>query len=344
MCSRVKVGIVGGGLVGLALADVLRVAGLQVSLFERGRLGQEASSAAGGILGAQTETFGPTLPGQGLAELVHARTRTLAWVTELEAAGHTVDLSREGVVRLAFTEDEAEALRARRYEPGVELLEPAALHQRVPGLNPEIVCGLHLLQDAHLDPVALVRAAAAVARGRGVQIHEHAEVTALHADDGMIVVQTGERRERFERVVVAAGSWTQTLCPEVEVRPVRGQMLELQLPARSFGPVVYGGGAYCIPRADGRVTVGSTMEEVGYDRTPDTKALADLRAAAVRNLPAFSNVQNTRTWCGFRPFSPAGLVLGEGTLPGSFVLSGHHRNGVLLARASAERLAPSVYA
>lgn len=294
-------------------------------------------------MGAQTECLGATLPGQSLAELVHARARTLAWVEELTAAGHRVELSREGVLRLAFTEAEADALRGHAHDADVELLEPAELHRRAPGLNPEIVCGLHLLQDAHVDPVTLVQAAAAAARARGVQLREHTEVTALHVD-GSIAVQTAAAQESFDRVVVAAGSWTQALCPEHEVRPVRGHMLELQLPARRFGPVVYGGGAYCIPRDDGRVTVGSTMEEVGHDRTLDPRAIEGLRAAAARSVPALGNVQTTRTWCGFRPFAPVGLLLGPGRLPGSFVLSGHHRNGILLARASAERLAPMLLA
>lgn len=342
-----QVAIVGGGLVGVALAVLLRERGAEVSVLERDRLGAHASSAAGGILGAQTETDGDELAGQGFAARVHARERTLAWVAELEDGGYgSVDLSRHGVVRVAFEQDEADKLAAlaqAQHLAGAraELLDGADLRARIPAANPRIVRALHLLDDAHLDPVAYLQAAVRRAQALGVQLRERTEVRAIATDGGGVQITTEHDRLTFDRVIVAAGSWSSLLCPQQtwDIRPIRGQMLDLKLEARAFGPILYGGGAYAIPRADGRVTVGATMEDVGHQAGTHEDDLAKLQRAAERSAPILRSAARLRSWSGFRPFSPHGLLIRAGSIAGTYVLGGHHRNGILLARASAERMA-----
>lgn len=343
------VAIVGGGLLGVALAVALRERNAKVTVFERGQLGGEASSAAGGILGAQTETdiAGDPLP---LADLIAARSETLAFCAELEEAGcGATGVSREGVVKLAFDETELARLGElaawqRASGARTETWTREELGQHLPAASPHALGALFLPDDAHLDPPRYFAAVCARARALDAQLEQGVNVRALGRDgDGAFVEHT--IRRRFDRVVVAAGSWTSELLPDAPaIRPIRGHMLELRAVERPFGPVLFGAGAYSIPRADGRVTVGSTMEDVGHRRGVEAGAVCKLLAGALRSAPGLSAAELTRTWSQFRPYAPAGLQVCATATPNVFVLSGHHRNGILLARWSARRLAARVCA
>ena len=320
----VDVGIVGGGLIGVALAVALRERGARATVFERGALGGEASTAAGGILGARTEADGgPGTP--PLAELLAARAEAIAWAERLGE----VDLSRAGVLKLAFSEAELGALH------GGERVESARIRSLVPAASVEAVGGVYYEDDAHVDPPLFFAAALAEARALGVTLHEGTAVHAVAADGAGARID----QHRFDRVVLTTGSWASELAPELAVRPIRGQILELRAPVRPFGPVLVGAGVYSIPRADGRVTVGSTVEDVGHRRGLDAGGVHALLAGAIRTAPELGAATFVRAWSSFRPRREAGVFCGPTQLPNVFALCGHHRNGILLARRSALTMA-----
>ncbi len=337
----VDVGIVGGGLIGVALAVALREAGASVRLFERGRLGGEASTAAGGILGAQAESA-ERAEGPGLAELVRARDASVAWAERLEHEGHGLTgLTRRGVLKLAFSDDDSAALERLgqwQREAGLdaELVAAAALHALAPAVANDARGGLYFPADAHVDPPLYFAAAVHAARALGVIVHEGEEVTRVGAAGTGAFVQAAQRHQ-LDRVVVTAGSWTSALLPRqpLQVKPIRGQMLELRLPERAFGPVLFGGHVYSIPRSDGRVTVGSTMEDVGHQRGLDAAGVQSLLHGALRAVPRLAQAEFVRAWSSFRPYCEGGVWSGPTHTPGVYVLTGHHRNGILLARHSA---------
>lgn len=312
------VGIVGGGLVGVALAVALRERGARATVFERGRLGGEASTAAGGILGARTENDGaPETP--PLAVLLEARAAAIEWAERLG----DVDLSRRGVLRLAFSE--------RELADDGERVDPAHIRELAPAASPEAIGGTFYADDAHVDPRKLFAAAVAEARALGAQLQEGTSVTRVQSEGAGAAIDG----RRFDRVVLCTGSWLSELAPALAVRPIRGHMLELRAPVRPFGPVLLGAGVYAIPRSDGRVTIGSTVEDVGHQRAVEPARVETLYAGAVRTAPSLASAERVRAWSSFRPLRRAGLYVGPTAMPGVLALAGHHRNGILLARSSA---------
>lgn len=349
--ARVDVGIVGGGLVGVALAISLRERGANVTVLERAALGGEASRGAGGILGAQTESRADVEPGTvPLATLLDARAAAIAWAEQLECAGHgPTGLSREGALLLAFDEPELhrlEALGAWQRAAGATatMLTRTELARACPAASAAALGALSFPDDAHVDPPLYLAAACARARALGVALHEHTPVLALGTDGAGAFLEPRAGRRRFDRVVIAAGSWSSELLPTgaPQVKPIRGHMLELRTAARPFGPVLVGAGAYSIPRADGRITVGSTMEDVGHRRGIEAAGVRSLLAGALTTVPQLQNAEFVRAWSQFRPYAPAGLLTGETGIANVLALTGHHRNGILLARWSAERLAAHI--
>jgi glycine oxidase len=334
----VDVGIVGGGLIGVALAAALRELGAGVTLFERGQLGGEASTAAGGILGAQTESE-EISEGPSLLDLVRARDASIDWAERLEHEGHgATGLSKHGVLKLAFDDDELAAFdRLGAWQRSAGLV--ADILTSLPITSPSACGGLFFPRDAHVEPPLYFAAAVRSARALGAMLLEGQNVTDVGETGAGAFVALGAERRTFDRVVLTAGSWTSQLLDSLQVKPIRGQMLELRAKERAFGPVVFAGGVYSIPRSDGRVTVGSTMEDVGHLRGIDAAGVHHLLAGALRAVPALAQAELVRAWSAFRPYSPHGVLAGPTQTPGVFVLTGHHRNGILLARSSALSMA-----
>ena len=343
--------VVGAGLVGTSVARALARAGVEVTVIERGVPGAEASWAAGGILSPQVEAaeVGPFLR-LGVRGL--QATRTL--VTSLAAEGHVVDLLTGGTYDVASNADEVAHLQARiswQQAAGLSAtwLDADELAQRLPFLAPHLG-GAFFGVEASLDPRQLfecLRAStgAAGARflvGRIVDGVSHHEVRVHAAQDGH------EEVLRADIVVVCAGAWTPQVAglhiDDAAIHPVKGQMLEVFPSAETpaFDAVVYGRGGYLVPRKDGRVVAGSTMEPSAFDKQLTVGGLARITTMMTGLSPSLASATVRNQWAGIRPGTADGLPLLGRTADGVWVASGHFRNGVLLAAVSGELLRDAI--
>jgi glycine oxidase len=232
-----------------------------------------------------------------------------------------------------------------------EGLDRAGLEREVPGIGPAWQAGLLFTQDGQIDNRRrLMRALERACAGLGVQFQEGAEVLELERDGGVLTavrLRTAEgevQRLPARRAVLACGAWSAQLLPQLPVFPVKGQMLSLQGPRRALERVIFGPGTYLVPRQDGLLVVGATSEpQAGFGEglTPDGQRQLQDGIAAL--LPAASTWPPMERWWGFRPCTPdEGPLLGSSPIPGLWLATGHHRNGVLLAAITAELLAAAV--
>jgi glycine oxidase len=340
--------IVGGGVMGCATALELAKAGADVLVLERSVPGAEASSAAAGILGAQVETSEPDSAFDLARE---SRARYPAWVEQLKnATGIDVGYRRCGVLRVAFDEEsKASILRETAWQEKagltVEKIEQSQLRALEPKLDLKTTFAVHFPEDGQVDPPRLLRALYIAAAQAGASFRSGAYVRAVAAEAGAVrgVVLEDGTRVPSDRVVLAAGSWS-TLVEGVPldasaVRPARGQMVELETREPALKRIVFGPRCYLVPREDGRVLVGSTLEFVGYRREVTAGAIRDLLSAAIELVPSLSDSVLGRTWSNFRPYSDRGRpLIGASEVRGLFLATGHHRNGILLAPITADIL------
>lgn len=353
--AGLSVAVIGAGLVGLGLAWRLAAAGARVTLFERGEPGREASWAAAGMLAAGAEAE----PGEdALTRLtLESRAAWPAFAEALEAAsGQSVDLRWDGTLLIALSRDDTEALRRQQAFAAARNIELTWLSGRAarrlePALTPRVTAGLLSPQDGQVDNRRVVTALLAAARAAGVEIRSHSPVTALETLGGRATgVWCGEVLHRADLVVLAAGAWSRELpglpaAAQPPVRPVKGQMLALQMDpaAPLLRHVVWTPTSYLVPRRDGRLIVGATVEEAGFDRRVTAGGLLSLLDGAWRALPGIEELPLNEIWTGLRPTARDDApILGDSGLPGLVLATGHHRNGVLLLPVTADRLAAQI--
>lgn len=345
--------VAGAGIIGCSLALRLARAGMRVAVVDPGTPGMEATWAAGGMLSPLGEApgAGPFLR-LGRASL----DRYPAWVADIVAAsGVPVEYRRHGKLEVALDDEALETLRSsigwRRTEGArAEWLDGAAARALEPALSPEVRGAVLLEEDHAVDNRALGRALWAAAAAAGVTFRLGAGVRAverLAGRAGGVRLEDGARLAAGA-VVLAAGCWSggvDGLPAPLPVFPVRGQMVAAgAVPPPIQRVVASPGQAYLVPRAQGRVVVGSTMEHAGFHAVATVGGSAGLMAAAARIVPALAAAALVETWAGLRPGTPDGLpILGEDpALPGLFYATGHFRNGILLAPITAELVAAQV--
>lgn len=342
------VAIAGGGVVGLAIAFELSERGVPVRLFEAAATtGSGATRAAGGMLApvAEAETEDP----EGTALGLDSAARYPDFVRRVEAAsGRPCDFRTDGTWWVALDRDDAEQLEhlaATLAGRGLahRRLEPAELREREPHLSPRAVAGLELAGDRQVDPRKLAAALTAALEARGAGVERGVPVRAVRpAGRGIALELAAGRVVRAARAVVAAGSASDALLPEgarIGLRPVKGQLLRLSGPPL-LRRVVRTPDVYLIPRPGGELLVGATVEEMGEDVAPTAGAAHDLLRFAFRALPGVYDLRFDEISVGLRPATPDHRpAIGETGHPGLFVAAGHHRNGVLLAPATAAHLA-----
>ncbi|HVH85959.1 MAG TPA: glycine oxidase ThiO [Terriglobales bacterium] len=319
--------IAGAGIIGLSIGIELRLAGASVTILDRGEPGQEASSAAAGML----VTGDPDM-GVALGKLATASAELYpSFVDALELrSGINVGYENRGVLYIAEEGNEL----------GTSPLSRCELSELEPGLaeQPEV----YFLAEQSVDPRLLSQAAVGAAKRLGVTIHHESHVEAVTLSrEHEIEVRTARGTYRTATFVNCAGAWArEILGASAPARPVKGQMLSVIPRNCKLRHVVRSHEVYLVPRRDGRVLIGATVEEAGFDKTVDPSTIQRLHQAAANLVPSMGEARILEAWTGLRPGSPDDLpILGPGKLPGTYVATGHFRNGILLAPITAVLMA-----
>jgi glycine oxidase len=332
----------------LSIAWRLAQAGCRVAVYDKGEAGRGASWAAAGMLAAAIETE----PGEEplLPLTLESQRLWPEFARELEAAsGISVEYRGEGTLNVALSRDDAETLRhSFEFQKGLglelEWLNAAEARRLEPHLKPGIAAAVLSRNDHQVENRSLALALIAACRGAGVELHENCAVREVVITGGRASgVETERGREDADTVVLAAGAWSreiggipaQYLPP---VRPIKGQMLALQMDkaAPLIRHVLWLPRAYLAPRLDGRLVIGATVEERGFDTTLTAGGVLALLEGAWRALPAIEELPIAEMWVGFRPGSRDDApMLGPSGIDGLVIATGHHRNGILLTPVSA---------
>ncbi len=330
--------IIGGGISGLLTALQLQDAGLKVTVIERQNTGQESSWAGGGIVS-------PLYPWRYSA----AVTALASWsqqnypsfVDEITAkTGIDPELHHTGLLILD-TDDYSEArVWADQYKVNLEYLDN--LQACEPELNANYQQGLWLPDINNIRNPRLLQALKQALILSGVELLEHQEVKALRQQDNKIVgVETEQGFIAAKRVIVATGAWSAKFIDNIKVKPVCGQMILFKTPPGLISRMVLAKDHYVIPRRDGYVLVGSTLEHVGFNKNTTAVAKQELTSIAFDLIPKLANYQVEKHWAGLRPSSPNGVpYIGKHPdIEGLYINTGHFRNGIVLGLASARLLA-----
>lgn len=342
--TKSEIAVVGGGVIGLACAWRLAQRGAEVHLFERGEIGKEASHAAAGMLAAQCEAavhpparateYSARTPFFELG--LHSRALYPAFAAELlqttnvdiELSLHeapTQDFRTPGIMFVGDTDDNAFAEFAKQKADGLHI-------ENAPDFGTRRA--LWLPDEGQVENRRLVLALKAACENSGVTLHEN------------LPMELETVRAQHHTVLLCGGAWTTLLAgdvlPEIEVRPVMGEVLAAR-PPQAFERIVYSRDVYLVPRPDGRVLIGATMIERGFDKLLTPAAKTQLWRAACDLVPDVSSWKLEDHWAGVRPATPDGLpILGSTPVENLFVASGHFRNGILLTPVTAQLMADCI--
>ena len=339
--------VLGGGIIGCALAEELARHGQRVVVVERGCVGAEASSAAAGILSAQMD-----LPQPGpLFELCQAARRMYPrWVEHLERrSGVSVGYHVDGILYLAMTgrEEHAMAKQARwqtKLGLRVERWSSKEVRQHEPSVDGRIRCGFHFPTEAQVDNVFLMQALAAACRKANVELREQTSVRRLLVRDRAVRgVDTDHGTLDAALVVNCLGSWASmggVFPVELPVEPARGQMLAFRGPTRLVRHAVMSERAYVVQRRDGRLLIGSTVELAGFEKTLTLEGMHSILCGLRHMSSLLNRCTFIEAWAGFRPCAKDQLpILGRTPIDGLYIATGHFRHGILLAPITAQVMA-----
>ena len=344
--------IAGAGIIGSSIAWRLAQQGRRVLLVEAGRLGGEASSAGAGMLAPGGEIEARSAWNNLALESLQ---RYPAFVAELrEETGCRIDYQRLGAIEFAFSPREWTELAARGTRQaalGIPSCPLSAkdLRRHAPVACQEVAGALFYPQDALVDPRDLMAALRAACLARGVELREGVRVTSIRPGARSVRVETAGGVLEAATAVIAAGAWSSEIAVEGQTLPraypVRGHLIGFALEPYSLGPLLRHGHTYLLQRSNGFTIAGTSSEQVGFNRTLDPAAVAGIHAHASAMLPELSARAPSEQWVGFRPAvegdQPALGRAGETAL---WLAYGHYRNGILLAPATAHRLAAGISA
>lgn len=348
-----KVAIIGAGVMGLGSAWRLAAKGATVELFDRGAAGRGASHAAAGMLAACCEAE----PGEDALVALgrESQARWPAFAAELlKASGIDVELRDEGTLVVALTADDQARIHhhlAHQKKLGLPLewISAAETRRREPHLAGKLAGALWSPQDHQVDNRKLAAALRVAAEAAGATIHEHQPVKEISITDGRAdgVVLADGVKVAADVVVLAAGAWSRGIAgvpPEQRppVRPIKGQMLSLKMDpaAPLISHVIWAPGIYMVPRRDGRLILGATVEEKAFDASLTAGGMLTLLEAAWRTVPAIEELPIDEMWVGHRPGSRDDApIVGPGPAQGLIYATGHHRNGILLTPVTVDAVA-----
>ncbi len=334
------VAIIGGGLIGMMSAFYLQKAGFRITLFDKSDIATESSWAGGGILS-------PLYPWKYSTQV----NELAAWsqaiypslIQEIESvSGISAEFRKTGLLLDHSELDESAERWLQQNQRTCELLESGAALLR--NLNP--VKDYSLIADvAQVRNPRLAKSLARCLQRYQARLVTHSEVLALQSSStGQVRLTTDDGTEMFDKVVVCAGAWTARLLAKtglnISIKPIRGQMLLFKAFPDFLQSIVLAQGHYIIPRQDGHILVGSTMEDVGFDKSTTADALQRMREFITEFAPGLLDFELEKQWAGLRPGSPSGIPVIDvhPDMKNVFINAGHFRNGVLLAPASAKLL------
>ncbi|MDQ6817897.1 MAG: glycine oxidase ThiO, partial [Actinomycetota bacterium] len=348
--------VVGGGVIGLAVAWRAAQRGLRVVLVERAELGAATSNAAAGMIAPVSEARYAEQPLLALG-LASARSYPGFVMDLTDASGIDPGYLECGTLAAARDEDEAAALErelALRQRLGltVRRLRASEARRLEPALSPVLRLGLEVPDDHAIDPRKLISALATAAVRAGAELRPGTEVTGLQLDRDRVagLCLSSDQTLPARSVVLAAGVWSATLSglpleARVPLRPVKGQIMFLRDPAGAgmLSRALRMSAGYVVPRGDGRYVLGATVEERGYDRTVTAGPVYELLRDAIELVPGVAELVLDELIAGLRPATPDNApVLGAGAIEGLHWATGHYRHGILLAPITAEILSSSL--
>lgn len=349
--DTVEVAVVGGGIIGLGVAWQLQRRGISVAVFERSEAGKSASWAAAGMLAPQAEAGFENLHLLRLGQDSLALYPT--FLAELkEDSGRDVVLDTRGTLMIGLDRDDTEALRREfnfRKKIGlpVEWLSGSAARELEPLLSPKVAAAIWLAQDYQVDNRELMRALRDAFMQRGGQLFEYHAVERILIENGVVVgIRVKNSTVKARQVVLAAGCWSRDIggVPDdalPSIRPVKGQVLTLKMTEQiRLEKVVRSPRVYLAPKLDGRLTVGATSEEMGFDTTPTAGGVLTLLDEAYDAVPAIYELAIEEVSVGLRPASRDNEpLIGDSTVKNLFIATGHYRHGILLAPITSYALA-----
>lgn len=345
--------IIGGGVIGLAIAREFQKKGVRkITVLERGSVGKEASEAAAGMLAPHAET-------EKLDDFYHFCDQSNKLYPDFAAelfdeTDVDIELDKSGTLYLAFTENDVTEIR-RRFEwqksagLPVEHLSARETRQTEAFVSPDVLESLFFPNDWQVENRKLLHALHKFAELGGIEIRENTEIKQLLIENNKITGAEAATEKFFAgKVILANGAWTSLIKAEglalPPVKPIRGQMIAFQTAKRLFQKVIYSPRGYLVPRFDGRVLAGATVEDVGFEKSVTESGIGFLRENALEIAPSLVNLEIAEKWAGLRPFAADGLpVLGSfPPVENFFIATAHYRNGILLAPLTAKILTEKI--
>ncbi|MGB5676684.1 MAG: glycine oxidase ThiO [Gammaproteobacteria bacterium] len=339
--------IIGGGIIGMLTARELHNAGVDVLVIERGPLGGESSWAGGGIIS-------PLYPWRydrsvnRLAEASKTIYPELAQQLHNESAVDC-ELITSGLLFASLEERQQAESWAQAWSVELQTVTDARQIQEIePQVSTAIDSGLWLPDIMQIRNPKLVKALKGSFDTRAIKYLEHTPVLELIIEAGAIRgIYTGHESHYADKVIIASGAWSAGFIKDeknVEIEPVKGQMIMFKGEPGLIRRMVLSSGHYIIPRKDGCVLAGSTLERTGFDKTTTNEATVELRRAAVEIIPALADMEIERQWAGLRPGTKQGIpyICSHPEIDGLYINAGHYRNGVVLGAASARLMADMV--
>ena len=323
--------IIGGGIIGLSLAIELRKQGLSVLVLERGEPGREASYAAAGMLAAT----GDEMPAILKPLAIESARMYPEFVHELQdEAGEKIDLREQGTILVSSD---------GKFPAGCEPLSLEKL--KVLERELELQNGhASYISERSVDPRTLMHALVKAVRHRGVDVASGSEVEEVMVENDCAAGIRTKRTSYASRVVVnCAGAWAGGIgLHSLPVRPIKGQMLAV-VGGPKLKHVIRAEHVYLVPRSDGRIVIGSTLEDVGFNKQTEPSTVEGLLRSATELVPGLMQARQHEAWAGLRPGTPDNLpILGESATSGYFLATGHYRDGILLAPVTARAMADAI--
>ena len=340
--------IVGGGIIGCSIAFELAAEKLKIVILDRQQPGREASWAAAGMLSPAPDSR-RDLPLVPLAKESLGLYPNFVLAIQ-EASGKSVDHTRNGTLQIftaASAEADRDAMLAEHLALGLvsESLALAEARKLEPALNPAVRAVLFLSTEETVAPRLLMGALLAAAANRRVEIRSGFCVTSLiHDGPRCTGVVAGDQSIQAKHVIIAAGCFsagiggeTRLGIPLIPTSPVRGQMLALRREGLGLRHVLRSERGYLVPRSEGRIVAGSTLEDAGFNKSVTEAGVKQIRESAAELCPDLAEAEVLETWAGLRPGTPDDLpILGPTDAEGLILATGHYRNGILLAPVTAK--------